>query len=351
VFKLETRVTNEFTEDIMIVSNAITGVGRALAIALSFMSFAAFGDDAMLQICLGAAADYSPVFPTSTIPASAGEVTAVFRFANGETHKSIVGTWIAVNVGAAAPPNSVLIKTTPKDQAAKGRLWFSLPRPLPVGKYRLEVAADGKPWKSTEFSVVADALPPQLRATDALLPSTRTWTYDFIQQAGAGAKINMPGVTPDSEGRYRALVVMRVTGSDNFGQHVEMRRNGQLVFEEWWRVDDKGWAATKRKTSDQVVLLDPPQLLVTLPLGTTSKWSYAPRDASYHQTYKMFGPLGIKTPGGEAPGYVVFVEQAGGRVDLSVERHFVPGVGITRETIITALDHEMVSRQEMILKP
>ena len=84
----------------MIVSNAITGIGRALAIALSCMSFAAFGDDAMLQICLGAAADYSPVFPTSTIPASAQEVTAVFRFANGEIHKSIVGTWIAVDVGA-----------------------------------------------------------------------------------------------------------------------------------------------------------------------------------------------------------------------------------------------------------
>ena len=56
------------------------------------MSFAAFGDDAMLQICLGAAADYSPVFPTSAIPASAQEVNAVFRVANGEIHKSIVGT-------------------------------------------------------------------------------------------------------------------------------------------------------------------------------------------------------------------------------------------------------------------
>jgi hypothetical protein len=67
------------------------------------MSFAAFGDDAMLQICLGAAADYSPVFPTSTIPASAQEVNAVFRVANGEIHKSIVGTWIAVDVGATEP--------------------------------------------------------------------------------------------------------------------------------------------------------------------------------------------------------------------------------------------------------
>lgn len=73
------------------------------------MSFAAFGDDAMLQICLGAAADYSPVFPTSAIPASAQEVNAVFRVANGEIHKSIVGTWIAVDVGAAAPPNYTII--------------------------------------------------------------------------------------------------------------------------------------------------------------------------------------------------------------------------------------------------
>jgi hypothetical protein len=40
---------------------------------------------------------------------SAQEVNAVFRVANGEIHKSIVGTWIAVDVGAAAPPNYTII--------------------------------------------------------------------------------------------------------------------------------------------------------------------------------------------------------------------------------------------------
>ena len=142
----------------------------AIAVLLFSLSAAA-AEDAILQICLGAAADYSPMFPTQTIPASAQEVTAVFHFGKGETRKSVTGTWIAVDVGTAAPPNHVLVKSTQKDLMSKGRVWFSLPRALPVGKYRLDVEADGKAWKSAEFSVVPDITAPQLSGPEALLPT------------------------------------------------------------------------------------------------------------------------------------------------------------------------------------
>lgn len=117
-------------------------------------------DEATLQICLAAHADYSPVYATRSIPTSAQEVTAVFRFSPGETHKKIIGKWIAVDVGTAAPPNHVMITKTLEGDAKKGRLSIELPRALPVGKYRLEVEADGKAWKSAEFNVVPD-LPAQ----------------------------------------------------------------------------------------------------------------------------------------------------------------------------------------------
>ena len=129
-----------------------------------------------------------------------------------------------------------------------------------------------------------------------------------------------------------------------------MRRNGRLVFEEWWRVDQKGFAATKRKAGDEVSVLDPPQILLSMAAGI-DKVGVHPRDRSYHQTYRTIGPLAIKTASGERTGYVVLVEQGEGRMGMTVERHFVPGTGMVREIIVTALDHDMVSRQEMVLKP
>src|SRR5438477_4557084 len=130
----------------MSTQSRMNGISVVIAVVcLLAMRCSAAADDAMLQICLGAAADYSPMFPTQTIPASAQEVTAVFRFAKGESHKSVTGTWVAVDVGTAAPPNHVLVKSKQKEMMSQGRLWFSLPRALPVGKYRLDVEADGKP--------------------------------------------------------------------------------------------------------------------------------------------------------------------------------------------------------------
>jgi len=310
-------------------------------------------DESMLQICLAAHADYSPVYATRSIPASAQEVTAVFRFPPGETHKKVTGKWIAVDVGTAAPPNHVMITKTMEGETKKGRLSIDLPRALPVGKYRLEVEADGKAWKSAEFTVVPDLPAPTLPGPEALLPVKpgQTWSYDFAQQAGGGAKINMPGVQPDAEGRYHAKVSITVAGLDAAGQHLELKRNGQLVFEEWWRLDQKGLSSTKRKAGDDVSVLDPPQVLLPWPLKVPKTWNYSPRDGSYRQTYTLWGPVPVKTSGGDKPGYVVFIEQPAGTMTLTVERHFLPGVGLGREIIVTALDHEMVSRQEMVLKP
>ena len=310
-------------------------------------------DEAMLQICLAAHADYSPVYATRSIPASAQEVTAVFRFSPGETHKKIIGKWIAVDVGTAAPPNHVMITKTLEGEATKGRVSIELPRALPVGKYRLEVEADGKAWKSAEFNVVPDLPAPTLAGPEALLPlkQGQRWNYDFVQQAGPGAKIDWPGVKPDAEGRYHAKVSISVAGSDAAGQHLEMRRNGQMVFEEWWRLDQKGLSSTKKKAGDEVSVLDPPQVLLPWPLKVPNTWSYSQRNGPLRQTYTLWGPVPVKASGGDKPGYVVFVEQPLGTMTVTVERHFLPGVGLVREIIITGLDHDMVARQEMVLTP
>ena len=96
--------------------------------------------------------------------------------------------------------------------------------------------------------------------------------------------------------------------------------------------------------------MDPPQVMLPWPLASSAKWEYKPRDGSYLQTYSIWGPVPITTAAGVKPGYVVFVEQAQDAMNLTVERHFVPGVGMAREIIVTGLNQDMASRQEMVLK-
>ena len=95
-------------------------------------------------------------------------------------------------------------------------------------------------------------------------------------------------------------------------------------------------------------VLDPPQILWAWPLRPHN-WTYTPKDKSYKQTARMWGPLPVKTPDGEKPEWIVFIEQPAGLSTISAERHWVPGMGLAHETIITTLNQDMISRQEMNL--
>ena len=178
----------------------------------------------------------------------------------------------------------------------------------------------------------------------------QTWTYDFVQQAGAGAKVNLPDIQPDAEGKYHATVMMSVAGGDASGKHVELRRNGKLVFEEWWRIDGSGLAATKRKQGDEQAVLDPPQPMWRWPLESTQTWTYKPNDNSYEETFNVWGPIAVATPGGEKPGYIVLSDERSAATRVTAEREYVPGVGLAREVDIVALNNDMVSRQEISLR-
>src|SRR3990170_4793819 len=115
---------------------------------------------ASLEICLAGAADYTPVYPTSVFPAGATkEVTAVVRLGKGESYPTMTATWIAVEVPGTRPNfmiNKIDMDLKGKDRAA---VRFNHPEGLLAGKYRLEVATGGRPWKSAEFSVTPLALP------------------------------------------------------------------------------------------------------------------------------------------------------------------------------------------------
>ncbi len=328
-----------------------------LGLVFAHLAFAeaAQSEPPPLELCLAAAADYSPVYRTQIFPSTTKEVAAVFRLREGESYKKMTSTWIAVDVGGAAPPNYKIAEGDLQEQKDRGVFRLTgLQKPMPIGKYRLDVTADGKPWHSVEFTVAAGDKPIDTKRPQELFPLAdgKVWTYAFVQEPGEGAKITLPGITPDADGKLRATVTITVAETTPAGAHMELRRNTDFVFEEWWQLSEAGLSALKRhQVGDEWMILDPPQVLLPWPLDTPKTWTYEAKDKLFKQTYRLWGPVPVKGAKGEAPGYVVLTEQGlGPGINLTAERHFIPGLGLVREVIVTALNGSMLSRQEMVLK-
>src|SRR5208282_5058442 len=193
-------------------------------------------------------------------------------------------SWIAVDVGDAAPANFTIASSTlDVHNSNSGLLSLNgLQNPMPVGKYRLVVSLDHQPWKSCAFSIIAPLAAPDVQTPQDMMPlnAGRKWTYRFIQEAANGGTIGGPGIKLDPDGKLRARVEILQAGDDDKGSHLELRRNGDLVFQEWWRLGNDGLTAVQRKSADQVIPLQPPQILWPWPLQPTT-WTYQPDDHSY----------------------------------------------------------------------
>jgi hypothetical protein len=310
-----------------------------------------------LQICLDAAADSSPVYPTDEVPASNREVKAVFRLGDGVTAAKLTSTWIAEDVGEVAAPNTVIAKNDlPLKDKPSGVLRVSLPRDLPVGRYRLDAALDGKPWASADFRVVAP--PPMPTLSDpgkpfSLAPGTK-WTYDFVAEPARGVTLTLPGTKADERGVLRTATEYVVVGQDAAGAHLEMRRGGELGAEEWWRFSAKGLELVHRKADETLTVLDPPRPALPMPLERTASWTWQPKGGAKVEA-RAWGPVPVRVPAGEIPGWVVLEREptrfAGYPMLQTTERHWAPGVGLVRETLLIATAAgKRVVRMESVLR-
>ncbi|HUP46925.1 MAG TPA: hypothetical protein VM779_15570, partial [Thermoanaerobaculia bacterium] len=300
---------------------------------------------------LSAAADYSLVYPTSLIPAATKRVAVAFRFDRESRHEKLTGTLVAVDVGDAAPRDTEVASTTINVKGSdRGVLHFTLPRPFPPGTYRVDATTADGPWSSIEFQIApptaAAALTPA--ALLPLEPGT-TWRYDFTQRAGSGARMNVPEDQIGADGVYRAKATLGTTTAEEAGARIEVRRAGELQTEEWWRAGETGIAATRSREDGQLTILDPPRPVFPAPVELPREWEYEAGDGSFKLEYRMWGPLPVEGPSGQAPGYIVFLKHDG-PVVTTAERHFIPGVGMTREVIVLAIGGKLMSRQEMVLR-
>ncbi|PYR72274.1 MAG: hypothetical protein DMF86_24130 [Acidobacteria bacterium] len=287
-----------------------------------------------VQVCLASAADYSAVYPTNVLPATSKGIAVVFRVTKGK-YKKLTEKIFAVDAGTAIPPNALLASTDDVVGPVNGVGFFesSGERPVPPGKYRVDILADDAPWKTAQFSVVPAAEPKITRPEDlVVLPKGRVWTYAETVEAG--------GTRMTHNDTYAIASV------DNAGARVDASSEHML-----WHLGPSGLAVWRKELISQA-LLPQPQVWLSWPLNAPKTWSYPASDGSFTETYRMWGPVPVKGLQGEAPGYVVLTDRQIAREDFhsTTERDFLPGVGIVREIYVVATKNgELQSRVERML--
>ena len=302
--------------------------------------------------CLACTGDYQPIGPNAAVPATGKELLVVFHLAPDEHFHKLVSRWVADDVGLAAPPGYKIGEgELAVEDSTSGKFRYYQPKPLPVGRYHVEVLADGQPWKTASLTVVAAPV-LAVSAPAGLLPLTegRTWTYDFVQEAGPGANLSESEMKPDADGKFRATVTMTAGKSEADGMHVLFARNGKTVSEEWWRLNAKGLAASRRIVDGELIALNPPQVLLAMPTAGFMDWSYRAADGSFTQHYREWC-LNENDPPGVPSGLLVVTEQdLNPGLKVVAERLWVPGRGLVREVITTSLGAHLLSRQTMLLR-
>ena len=307
---------------------------------------------ASFHLGLAPAADYSPVYPSDTFPSKATEFAAIFHLAPGENYRKLTASWIAVDVGGVVAPNHVVL--TREQALGKERVGAFRFRTnaAPPGKHRIEVRADGQLWKTADFEVVEMPENSARPEAEGLFPleTGAIWRYNMIQEAGEGAKLEVPaGAELDSDGRFRATVIVAVTGKDSIGAHVEWRRGEERIEEEWLRLDAEGLVRTQRIQEGKPVVLTPPELLLPHPNRHPPKGAWEAPAYAYQLRYRVWGPLPLRGPDGIAPGYVTLAIYPP-PFETTVERHYLPGMGLVREVLVGARGGRRLQRQELVLR-
>jgi hypothetical protein len=305
----------------------------------------------VLELSLAVAADSSPVYPTRVFPTSTPEIIAVARPAKGQAARTLSATWVVAEAAGSGPGTVLLKSDTPIGTAGA---FFGLKGPLRAGRYRLDVTADGAPWQSADFTVTDSVRAPTVRRPQDLLPlaSGTTWTYASAQQWAGGS--TPADVTLDPDGKSRGTWTVTVKGPDEHGVLIERRWNGEHHSDQAYRVTERGIELTwARGAGEPGSLVDPPKVVWAFPLAPPRSWLW--QSANGSQAFQMWGPVPVQGPRGEAPGYVVLIKWhetlSDGVLTHSVERHYLPGVGLLREIETGGANGiRMLWRVELVLK-
>ncbi|HWP41397.1 MAG TPA: hypothetical protein VNL70_10765, partial [Tepidisphaeraceae bacterium] len=188
-----------------------------------------------------------------------------------------------------------------------------------------------------------------------------TMSYDMTMRVGKGTRVDVPGLQFNDEGVAGGRLVTTVGKTESGGTSYTLKVNDQEVAQIWVHADDKGVHVVRRKDPQhpQPQEVNPPQTLQPLPptLANGTAWT-APGQDGGELKLQIFGPLSVQGPDGPTDGYVIFSSQeitAGApgepaiRGRETIERHYVPKVGLVREVRVATIGGKLSSRQEVVL--
>jgi hypothetical protein len=195
---------------------------------------------------------------------------------------------------------------------------------------------------------------------DRVVPTTEgtTWHYNMIEEAGPGAKLTDEKAR--EAGTLRAPVFYRIHGFREVdGKQLlefEMHRAGQITNTDLMTVDEYGmqcWARIDER--GQLTKLNPPQPIVALPLAVGTNWDFdsTVNGSKVHQHYEIVGQSDVDVAAGDYHAFHIRGEQTTpGK--MTIDRWFVPGVGIVKDVTETKSDSGELLRRislELTEKP
>lgn len=316
-----------------------------------------------LQTCLAPAADFSPVYPTTSFPAD-HKVVAVFRLGEGEAFKKLIAKWLVIERSGFATATREVARSEMALSKGADRGWFGFDPDSSTakGRYRVEIAADGKPWRSADFSLVE---PARLELPDptVLFPLSpgSVIRYTYLIKPGKGSGPPGPPFLPEQDGVFWTPLLRKIEGLDADGTHVVHQYSGltdRVASEVWYVWNPKGLQRTKIARETSTLVFDPPNVLIPLPLRAPVAWSSRSKDGSVHWSYHLYGPVpiaGIRSEGvgqavlgPESLGYVVLEEDKTRGREFTSESHFTPAEGMVRKVWVGRGADGRFVRMEML---
>lgn len=297
-----------------------------------------------VQLALDGAADLSPVYPTVTLPANAREFVVIFSYGDHKTHHIRTG-FEPIDAKGSYTINSVGdVKVAAVGDATRFLLRESFLSDIPVGRWTLTASVDDKPVGTVEITVVPAAAPLKLSSPIALagsLAAGTEWNFQFrfLQEPRPGLKLTLDGIeSADPDGWIKTTLLRKIVAQDAGGVRWDQQRTGKLVSTSWVVATDKGIAVAKIVADGNETAFEPLELVLRTPGDAFhQQWEWRPKGAPPEaaQNFQMWGPVPVKTPQGEQPGYVVLQqipdEDDPTKVGLSVESQIVPGTGLVHE--------------------
>jgi hypothetical protein len=132
--------------------------------------------------------------------------------------------------------------------------------------------------------------------------------------------------------------------------------------ESWVKVTGQGLVKVRAQNGDKAEDINPPEVVQSLPpkLEDCIEWSAKSKEGN-EQQLQMFGPLPMRDPNGNiVAGYLIHsVESSavGGspgtpaqRSKETIDRAYIPKIGLVKEIHIATLNGEFTSRQEIMLR-